>query len=90
MFAAGDVWIYQRFRLFVSLSPAPPADRATLIRRLYFDLIGLPPSPEEVREFIRNDSPTAYERLVDRLLASPLYGERWARMWLDKARCEAA
>jgi hypothetical protein len=57
-----------------------------LIRRLYFDLIGLPPSPEEVQRFVRDDSPTAYERLVDRLLMSPQYGERWARMWLDKAR----
>ena len=86
-------WVRTRTDAFVlkamrreGLSPAPPADRATLIRRLYFDLIGLPPSPEEVREFIRDDSPTAYERLVERLLASPQYGERWARMWLDKAR----
>jgi cytochrome c551/c552 len=68
------------------LSPAPPADRATLIRRLYFDLVGLPPSPEEVQKFVRDDSPLAYERLVDQLLQSPQYGERWARMWLDKAR----
>lgn len=65
------------------LSPSPEADRRTLIRRLYFDLIGLPPTPEEVRAFVANDSPDAYEKLVDQLLASPHYGERWARHWLD-------
>jgi hypothetical protein len=65
------------------LAPSPQADRRTLIRRLYFDLIGLPPSPEEMDAFVKNDSPTAYEELVDRLLASPHYGERWARHWLD-------
>ena len=65
------------------LTPSPMADRRTLIRRLYFDLIGLPPSPDEIDAFVADDSPTAYERLVDRLLASPQYGERWARHWLD-------
>jgi len=65
------------------LQPAPEADRRTLIRRVYFDLTGLPPSPEEVREFLRDTSPDAYERLVDRLLASPRHGERWARLWMD-------
>ena len=65
------------------LSFAPEADRRTLIRRLYFDLLGLPPRPEEVTAFIADESPTAYEQLVDRLLASPHYGERWARHWLD-------
>ena len=63
----------------------PPAERATLARRLYFDLIGLPPSPREIDEFVRDQSPDAYERLVDRLLASPHYGERWGRHWLDVA-----
>jgi hypothetical protein len=65
------------------LRPSPEADRRTLIRRLYFDLIGLPPSPEEVAEFLDDRAPDAYERLVDRLLASPHYGERWARHWMD-------
>ena len=68
------------------LAPAPEADRATLIRRLTFDLVGLPPSPEEVEAFEADDRPDAYERLVDRLLASPRYGERQARAWLDLAR----
>lgn len=65
------------------LKPAPQADPRTLIRRLYFDLTGLPPSPEEVDAFVKNKDPQAYEKLVDRLLASPRYGERWARHWLD-------
>ena len=65
------------------LSPSPEADRRTLIRRLYFDLIGLPPTPEEIEAFVTDDAPDAYEKLVDRLLASPHYGERWARHWLD-------
>src|SRR5262249_10368679 len=68
------------------LGPAPEADRYTLIRRLSLDLTGLPPSPEEVAAFVSDTSPDAYEKLVDRLLASPHYGERWARMWLDLAR----
>ena len=67
------------------LSFAPDAERSVLIRRLYFDLIGLPPSPEDVQAFIRDQRPDAYERLVDRLLASPQYGERWGRHWLDVA-----
>jgi hypothetical protein len=65
------------------LATSPPADRRTLIRRLTFDLHGLPPTPEEVESFVKDDSPDAYERLVDRLLASPRYGERWARHWFD-------
>lgn len=65
------------------LGPSPEADRRTLIRRLYFDLIGLPPEPEEVRRFLEDRDPKAYEHLVDRLLSSPHYGERWARHWLD-------
>ncbi len=68
------------------LSLAPEADRRTLIRRLSFDLIGLPPSPREVTAFVEDPSPDAYERLVERLLASPHYGERWGRHWLDLAR----
>jgi mono/diheme cytochrome c family protein len=68
------------------LTPAPPADRRTLIRRVTFDLIGLPPTPEEVAAFEADRSPGAYERLIDRLLASPHYGERWGRHWLDVAR----
>ncbi len=67
------------------LRPSPEADRRTLIRRLYFDLLGLPPSYEEVQQFVHDPRPDAYERLVDRLLASPHYGERWARHWLDVA-----
>ena len=69
-----------------SIVPSPEADRATLIRRLYLDLLGLPPSPKEVDAFVANESPTAYEDLVDRLLKSPHFGERWGRHWLDKAR----
>lgn len=65
------------------LTPSPEADKRTLIRRLSFDLTGLPPTFEEVEAFVNDASPTAYEKLVDRLLASPRYGERWARHWLD-------
>ena len=68
------------------LRPAPPADRRTLIRRAYFDLLGLPPPAEEVEAFVNDASPDAYARLVDRLLASPQYGQRWARHWLDVVR----
>jgi mono/diheme cytochrome c family protein len=68
------------------LNPAPEADRATYIRRVSFDLVGLPPTPEEIATFVRDSSPEAYERLVDRLLASPRYGERWGRHWLDVVR----
>jgi hypothetical protein len=65
------------------LSPSPEADGRTLVRRLYFDLIGLPPCPEDIEAFVKNRAPDAYERLVDRLLADPRHGERWARHWLD-------
>lgn len=68
------------------LQPNPPADKIALIRRVYYDLTGLPPSPEEVQSFLKNNDPNAYEELVDRLLASPQYGERWARHWLDLVR----
>jgi len=68
------------------LQPAHEAERTTLIRRLYFDVIGLPPTPEEIDQFLSDQSADAYERLVDRLLASNHYGERWAQHWLDLAR----
>ncbi len=68
------------------LTPSPEADRSTLIRRLSLDLRGLPPRPDEVQAFRRDTAPGAYERLVDRMLASPAYGERWGRHWLDQAR----
>jgi hypothetical protein len=69
-----------------SLKPNPPADRVTLIRRVTFDLVGLPPTPEDIDTFVSDRSPDAYEKVVDRLLASSQYGERWARHWLDLAR----
>ncbi|MCX6380081.1 MAG: PSD1 and planctomycete cytochrome C domain-containing protein [Armatimonadetes bacterium] len=68
------------------LTPSPSADKATLLRRVSLDLIGLPPTPEDTEAFLKDKRPDAYERLVDRLLASPHYGERWARRWLDLAR----
>ena len=68
------------------LAPAPPADKRTLLRRVTFDLIGLPPTPKEIDDFLADDSAGAYARAVERLLASPHYGERWARHWLDLVR----
>ena len=68
------------------LTPAPAADKRTLIRRAYFDLIGLPPPPDRIERFLADDSPQAYPNLIDELLASKQYGERWARHWLDAAR----
>jgi mono/diheme cytochrome c family protein len=68
------------------LKPAAPASRATLIRRAYYDLIGMPPSVEEVRAFLSDKSPDAWAKVIDGLLASPHYGERWGRHWLDSAR----
>lgn len=68
------------------LAPNPPADKRTLLRRVTYDLTGLPPTPAEVDAFLADDSPNAYEKVVDRLLASPRYGERWGRHWLDLAR----
>lgn len=67
------------------LGPAAPADRRTLLRRVYFDLIGLPPTPAEMDAFLADQAPRAYERVVERLLQSPQYGERWARYWMDLA-----
>ncbi len=80
-----DVFIAARLERD-GLKPSPEADRTTLIRRLKFDLLGLPPSPEEVEEFDADSREDAYERLVDRYLASPHFGERWARHWLDVVR----
>jgi hypothetical protein len=80
-----DAFVRARLKV-VKLKPSPEADRHTLIRRLSLDLIGLPPSPEEIDAFVSDARPDAYERLVDRLLASPHFGERWGRHWLDLAR----
>ncbi len=77
-----DAFIFHRLDQR-GMKPSAEADRRTLIRRLYFDLIGLPPEPADIDTFVRDPEPGAYERLVDRLLASPRYGERWARHWLD-------
>ena len=68
------------------LASSPPADRRTLLRRVSFDLVGLPPTADDIDEFIGDDSPDAFERCVDRLLTSPRHGERWGRHWLDLAR----
>ncbi len=68
------------------LKPSEEADRVTLLRRVTFDLIGLPPTPDEIAEFVADDSPNAWEQVIDRLLASPQYGERWGRHWLDLAQ----
>ncbi len=80
-----DQFIFQKLSA-EGLKPSAAASRRTLIRRLYFDLWGLPPSPEEVDAFVANKSPDAYEKLVDHLLDSPRYGEHWARHWLDLVR----
>ena len=68
------------------LSPAKPASKRSLIRRVYYDLTGLPPTPQQVESFVADDDPEAYTKLIDRLLASPQYGEKWARHWLDLVR----
>jgi hypothetical protein len=80
-----DAFLLQKLEAH-GLRPAAPADRRTLIRRLSFDLLGLPPAPEEVAAFEQDGSPAAYEALVERYLGSPQYGERWARHWLDVTR----
>ena len=80
-----DAFVLQRLRQS-GLGFAPEADRRTLIRRLTFNLTGLPPTPREINAFIKDISPEAYGKLVDRLLASPAYGEHWAQHWLDLAR----
>jgi len=86
-------WVSNEIDAFVlakleekGLKPNPPADKATLLRRASLDLIGMPPTPEELQAFLNDRSPQAFEKVVDRLLASPRYGERWARHWLDVAR----
>ncbi|HUG92958.1 MAG TPA: PSD1 and planctomycete cytochrome C domain-containing protein [Planctomycetaceae bacterium] len=80
-----DSFIVARLQ-HAGLEPAGPADRRTLLRRATFDLLGLPPAPDEIDDFLADDSPAAFARVVDRLLASPRYGERQARHWLDVAR----
>jgi hypothetical protein len=90
---ADSAWVRNPIDAFIlarlesaGLHPAPAADKTTWIRRVTFDLIGLPPTPDEVASFLADDSPAAWQRVVDRLLASPHYGERWGRHWLDVAR----
>ncbi|RMG33405.1 MAG: DUF1553 domain-containing protein [Planctomycetota bacterium] len=90
---AGRVWSAHPIDRFVlrrlrqrGLVPAPPADRRTLIRRVYFDMLGLPPTQAEIAAFLGDRRPDAWPRLVDRLLADPRYGERWGRHWLDVVR----
>ncbi|WP_437187732.1 DUF1549 domain-containing protein [Planctomicrobium sp. SH668] len=90
---ADESWCRNEIDSFISqkqqqnnLTPAPEADRRTLIRRVYQDLIGLPPSADEIRTFVADEAPDAYERLIDHLLARPEYGERWGRHWLDLVR----
>ena len=80
-----DAFVLARLEA-AGLRPAPPADKRTLMRRVYLDLIGLPPTPSEQRAFLADDSPDAFARVVDRLLARPEYGERWGRHWLDVVR----
>jgi hypothetical protein len=80
-----DRFVYARLEEN-DLRPVDPAEKRTLIRRAYFDLIGLPPTPAEIDAFLNDNSPTAFAKVVDRLLASPHYGERWGRHWLDVAR----
>jgi hypothetical protein len=85
--SGGPIDYFVRERLLAAgLNPAPLADRYALIRRLSLDLRGLPPTPDEATAFVEDHSPDAIERLTDRFLADPAYGERWARMWLDLAR----
>jgi hypothetical protein len=80
-----DAFLFARLEK-EKLAPAPEADRATLLRRVSLDLIGLPPTPDEVNAFLASTAPDAYEQQVDRLLASPRFGERWASWWMDLAR----
>jgi hypothetical protein len=80
-----DRYIRQEHRR-VNITPRPIADQGTLVRRLYLDILGIPPTPEQRAAFVQNESPNAYGQLVDQVLGSPAYGERWARHWLDVAR----
>jgi mono/diheme cytochrome c family protein len=91
--SSSPAWVHNPIDAFLlarldqeGLKPSPEADRATLLRRASLDLIGLPPTPAELDAFLVDRSPNAYEKQIDRLLASPHYGERWARIWLDAAR----
>ncbi|MCA9018477.1 MAG: DUF1549 domain-containing protein, partial [Planctomycetaceae bacterium] len=79
-----DAFVLKRLE-DAGLSMAPEAERVSLLRRASFDLTGLPPTPDEVERFLSDERSDAYERMIDRLLASPAYGERWARHWLDVA-----
>ena len=88
-----DDWVRSPIDAFVlaklnaqGLQPAEPASRSTFVRRAYFDLHGLPPTPDAVQQFVEDRSPDAYEKLIDRLLESERYGERWGRYWLDLVR----
>ncbi len=90
---ADEGWVRTRVDSFIlarleaaGLRPAPPADRRSLLRRIHLALLGLPPTPEEVEDFVEDQAPDALERVVDRLLASPHFGERWARHWMDLVR----
>lgn len=80
-----DAFVLQRLEA-KGLAPAAPADKLALLRRAYYDLIGLPPTPEQIDAFLADDSPQAFERIIDQLLESPQYGEKWARHWLDLVR----
>ena len=80
-----DLFILQKLQS-KQMTPAPDATKETLLRRATYDLIGLPPTPQEIEAFLKDTSPRAFEKVVDRLLASPHYGERWGRFWLDTAR----
>ena len=89
----GSTWVRNPIDAFIlakleekGLTPAPAADKTALVRRVYFDLIGLPPTPEQIDIFINDKSPDAYEKLIDQLLQSPHYGEKWGRHWLDLVR----
>ena len=91
--AVKDAWVRSPIDAFIlaslkakGLEPSPIAAKADLLRRAYFDLIGLPPTPEQVQAFLKDESPDAYAKVIDTLLASPQYGERWGRHWLDLVR----
>src|SRR5947199_8621939 len=79
-----DAFLLQKLEA-KNLSFSTQAERLTLLRRCYLDLIGIPPEPAEIEDYLKDDSTAAYERMVDRLLASPHYGERWAQFWLNTA-----
>ncbi|WP_310383424.1 DUF1549 domain-containing protein, partial [Roseateles sp.] len=80
-----DAFVFAKLEA-AGIAPNPPADRRRLIRRATFDLLGIPPTPVEVDAYVADEAPDAHARLLDRLLARPEYGERWARHWLDVAR----